>query len=148
MALWIGSVGYERYGDNREFAARLAEAGVERLVDVREAPISRRRGFAKSALAAALNEAGIEYEHVGELGNPKAIRDVYKAGDPDEGRARYADYLLGHRRDALESLVPKLHEKRTALMCLEQDPARCHRTVIIEALRDELGLELEVTEID
>src|SRR4051812_18176245 len=48
--LRVWSIGYERYKQNHEFAARLHSAGVERLVDVRELPISRRRGYAKTAL--------------------------------------------------------------------------------------------------
>jgi len=53
---------------------RLLGAGVERVVDVRELPLSRRRGFSKSPLAAALTSAGIRYEHVRALGNPKPNR--------------------------------------------------------------------------
>jgi hypothetical protein len=40
-----------------------------------------------------------------------------------------------------------LREKRSALLCLEDDPMRCHRTVILEALRDELGLDLDIARI-
>src|SRR4051812_5124688 len=62
--IWVGSTGYERHKDNRDFARALADAGIERLVDVRELPISRRRGYGKSGLTAAMAEAGIEYVHV------------------------------------------------------------------------------------
>src|SRR4051794_25982607 len=41
VAMWVGSVGYERYRLNTDFAARLQAAGVERLIDVRQLPISR-----------------------------------------------------------------------------------------------------------
>ena len=56
--VWVGSVGYERYEQNGEFACRLLEAGVQRLVDVRELPISRRRGYAERALSEAMAEVG------------------------------------------------------------------------------------------
>ena len=146
-ALWVGSVGYERHKDHRMFARHLSDAGVERLVDVRELPISRRRGYAKTALAQAMAEVGIEYVHVKALGNPKPYRDLYKSGRVDEGRQCYERYLLTERREALCDLVPLLREKRAALMCVEHDPTTCHRTVIVEALRDELGLALDVAQI-
>jgi uncharacterized protein (DUF488 family) len=142
--LWVGSVGYERFKESGDLATRLAAAGVERLVDVRELPSSRRRGYAKTALSDALADAGIEYVHVRALGNPKPFRDLYKSGRVDEGRTHYRRHLLTRSRDALDELVPLLRDKRTALMCVEHDPATCHRQVILDALRDELGLELEV----
>jgi uncharacterized protein (DUF488 family) len=145
--IWVGSVGYERYKRNADFARRLAAAGVERLIDVRELPISRRRGFAKTALAEAMAAVGIDYVHLKALGNPKPFRDLYKSGRAAEGRTKYEHHLRTERRDALVGLVPLLREKRSALMCLEHDPATCHRTVIIELLGDELGLDLEVAEI-
>lgn len=146
-ALWVGSVGYEKYKDSREFGLMLRDAGVERLVDVRELPISRRRGYAKTALGQAMASAGIEYVHVRALGNPKPFRDMYKAGRTAEGREHYERYLLGEQREALHELVDLLREKPSALMCVEHDPATCHRTVIVDALRGELDLALEVAEI-
>lgn len=146
-AIWVGSAGYERHKDNREFAQALADAGVERLVDVRELPISRRRGYAKSALMAAMAEAGVEYVHVRALGNPKPFRDLYKAGRTDEGRAAYEAFLLEERQEALGALAEMLREKPAALMCVEHDSATCHRTVILEALRTRLSLDLVVAEV-
>ncbi|MDR1430587.1 MAG: DUF488 domain-containing protein, partial [Propionibacteriaceae bacterium] len=51
------------------------------LVDVRQTPISRKRGLSKTALGAALSEAGIDYIHLRELGNPRDNRDGYRQGD-------------------------------------------------------------------
>jgi uncharacterized protein YeaO (DUF488 family) len=90
---------------------------------------------------------GVEYIHMKALGNPKPFRDLYKTGRVEEGQRRYEEHLLGEQRGALEDLGPLLHEKRTALMCVEHDAATCHRTVIINALRTELGLTLDVAEI-
>ncbi len=145
--LWVGSVGYERHKDHRAFAQHLSDVGVERLVDVRDLPISRRRGYAKKALDEAMAEVGIEYLHIKALGNPKPYRDMYKAGRVDEGRRCYEQLLLSERRDALRDLVPLLSEKRSALMCVEHDPETCHRTVIVEVLRGEFGVDLDVSQI-
>lgn len=148
IALWVGSIGYERYKLNTEFAARLRGAGVHCLIDVRQLPISRRRGYAKSALAAVLSEHGIEYVHMRALGNPKPTRDLYKSGHTAAGRTGYKRYLLSEQREALDALAEHLRNDRCALMCVEHDLAVCHRDVIFGALRDELGLELDVAEID
>lgn len=145
--LWLGSVGYERHKDSAEFAHLLRAAGVERLIDVRELPISRRRGYAKTALGEAMAGVGIEYLHMRDLGNPKRYRDLYKSGKVEEGRRLYTDYLNEERREALELLASMLPEKKTALMCVEHDAAVCHRTVILESLRSELGLVLDIAEI-
>jgi len=145
--LWVGSIGYEMHRDHIAFALHVQAAGVERLIDVRELPISRRRGYAKSALARAMADVGVEYIHLKALGNPKPFRDLYKSGRVEEGQRRYEAHLLCEQRGALEDLGRLIHEKRSALMCLEHDPATCHRTVIIGALRGELGLALDVAEI-
>jgi uncharacterized protein (DUF488 family) len=144
---WVGSVGYERHRDVGEFARRLHEAGVERVVDVRELPISRRRGYAKTALGETLGAEGIEYVHMRNLGNPKPYRDLYKSGNVEEGKELYTAYLQGEQRAALEQLASILPERKTALMCVEHDASVCHRTVILESLASELGLELDVAEI-
>ena len=144
---WVGSVGYEKHRQSDQFARHLREAGVERLVDVRELPISRRRGFAKTALGETMAAAGIEYLHMRDLGNPKPYRDLYKSGKVDEGKQQYTAYLHEEQREALELLASILPEKRTALMCVEHDPAVCHRTVILESLRSELGLQIDVIQI-
>jgi len=144
---WIGSVGYERYRSVEDFARLLSGAGVERLIDVRELPISRRRGFAKTALSAALAEQDIEYLHLRGLGNPKEFRDLYKSGQVAEGRAGYEQLLTEDRAGDLRELAETIQQKRSALMCVEHDEAVCHRQVIFAALRDQVGLELEIDRI-
>jgi hypothetical protein len=144
--IWLGSVGYESFKTNADFARMLVRAGVERLIDVRELPISRKRGFAKSALAGALEAEGIEYVHVKSLGNPKAYRDLYKSGNVEEGRGAYGSFLREERRDALRELEALVAERRSALMCVEHEESVCHRQVILEALA-ETGLALEVNRL-
>ena len=145
--LWVGSVGYERFPDSKEFARRLKRAGVERLIDVRELPISRRRGYAKSALREAMEEIDIEYLHVRALGNPKRFRELYKAGKQVVGRRLYEEYLLSQQREALATLGDLLQEKRCALMCVEHDESSCHRQVILSSLRTEFRMALAVSRI-
>lgn len=145
--VWVGSIGYELHKDHLEFAQHLHNAGVEQLIDVRDLPISRRRGYAKTALSQALSDAGVEYVHVKALGNPKPLRDLYKSGRVAEGRERYRQHLVGNHLNDLHQLVALLREKKSALMCVEHDPTTCHRSVIVEALKDELDLRLSVAEL-
>ena len=71
--------GYEGIGIEA-FVARMLTMGIETVVDVRERPLSRKKGFSKVAFSAALAQAGVAYRHDPQLGCPKAIRDRYKAG--------------------------------------------------------------------
>lgn len=143
----VGSIGYELHKDADRFAALVAGAGFKYLIDVRELPNSRRRGFAKTALSNALAEQSVEYRHLRSLGNPKELRDLYKSGRVAEGEAAYRELLLTERREALLELASLLREKRSALMCLEDDEQSCHRRIILEALESEVGMELEVVRL-
>src|SRR5919197_4026258 len=75
----IFTIGYEG-ATVGEFLAALKAAGVERVIDVRALPLSRRPGFSKSPLCAALDEAGIEYVHLKALGTPSEGRAAARAG--------------------------------------------------------------------
>ena len=55
--LKIFTIGYEAT-TVPEFLAALQQAGVERVIDVRAIPLSRKPGFSKNALKAGLDEAG------------------------------------------------------------------------------------------
>ena len=121
------TIGYERDPGPAALAARLQAAGVTRLVDVRAVPRSRKPGFSKTGLAAALGEAGIAYDHAGALGNPRPIRDLYTGGRLDEGRRAYLAHLRGPASGAVDALLAGLDDAPTAVMCLEHDAAGCHR---------------------
>lgn len=76
----IFTIGYEAT-TMAEFIAALRKAGVERVIDVRALPLSRRPGFSKNVLAASLKDAGIDYVLLKNLGTPKPGRDAAKKGD-------------------------------------------------------------------
>src|SRR3954466_2864574 len=69
------------------------EAGVERVIDVRALPLSRRPGFSKSPLRAALEQAGIEYVHLKALGTPAEGRSAARAGRHADLERIYAGQL-------------------------------------------------------
>lgn len=134
----IFTVGYEDATPPRLVAA-LKAAGVATLVDVRALANSRRPGFAKRALSAALAEAGIGYRHLPALGTPAAGRQAVREGRPEVMRRIFGAHLDGTEpQAALAALREQARGETVCLLCLEADPARCHRTLVAEAV----GLEV------
>lgn len=130
----IFTIGYE--GTTvPEFIAVLRSAGVERVIDVRALPLSRRPGFSKSGLRAALEESGIEYIHLKALGTPAAGRAAARAGRHAELERIYAGQLELPEAIAQSAQMLELaRERPTALLCMEREPARCHRTLLLNAV--------------
>jgi uncharacterized protein (DUF488 family) len=133
----IWTIGYERLLPD-ELVAELLAARVQRLIDVRYRPQSRRAGMSKTRLGERLAGDGIAYEHRRALGTPPDIRWFFKHNRIAEGREQFAAHIAGS--EALEDLAAELAAgaPRTVLMCLEADPATCHRRVIAEALAERL----------
>ncbi len=130
----IFTIGYEAT-TMADFLAALRAAGVERVIDVRALPLSRRPGFSKSSLGASLAEAGIDYVHLKALGTPKRGRDAAKKGDVATLRAVYAEQLELPEAQAQAAIMLWLAaEKPSALLCFERDPCHCHRTLLIAAV--------------
>jgi uncharacterized protein (DUF488 family) len=133
------TIGYERHRTPDSFVAALAAARVERLVDVRELPLSRRRFFSKTALSGLLTDAGIEYAHARPLGNPKPYRDLYRSGRQEEGAALYLAHLRNGSAAAVDELTKTLSGRRTCVLCFEDDHRTCHRAVLVDELRERLA---------
>jgi uncharacterized protein (DUF488 family) len=133
------TIGYE--GQTPEgLVERLHTAKVDRVVDVRELPLSRRKGFSKSSLATTLADAGIDYQHVRELGNPKTHRERYKRGDAAGGARAYRAHLHNGSYPALVDLADAVvgGETTICLLCVEETHEVCHRAVIAGAVAERL----------
>lgn len=146
MSTILFTVGYE--GLTLQQCIRLLIVyGVELLVDVRDLPLSRKKGFSKKPLSLAVAEAGKEYLHLKALGCPPDIRHDYR-DDGDWGRyvARY-NTVLGNRVSALHELSILSREKRCALLCYEADAQYCHRSLIAWELQQRWNPELSVMHI-
>jgi uncharacterized protein (DUF488 family) len=139
--LW--TIGYEKLLPPA-LVAELEHARVERLIDVRYRPQSRRPGMSKTRLGELLGEHGIAYEHRRELGTPPDIRWFYKHGRAAEGAPAFRAHVEQHAAEALDRLASELDRgPRTALLCLEADPDVCHRRQLADALRERRpGLEV------
>jgi uncharacterized protein (DUF488 family) len=132
------TIGYQQATQAAVLSA-LREAGVEVLADVRARPLSRKPGFSKTALAAAVKEIGIEYRHFRHVGTPPEGREAARKGDYDTLARVYAGQLelpeaLAHMAELRELAM----NKRTCLLCYCREADKCHRSLLIAALLEDL----------
>lgn len=127
-------MGYEGL-DINAFINRLRDTGVQTIVDVRELPLSRKKGFSKTAFREALAQSGIAYFHVPALGCPKNVRDQYKT---DNDWAIYTKSFLAYvetQEATVRELVKLSKTTKACLVCFEADFSMCHRTYVARAAR-------------
>ncbi len=135
------TIGYEG-ATQPELIAALEAAGVRRLIDVRQLPLSRRPGFSKTPLKTALAEHGIDYVHLKALGTPPEGREAARKGRHDVMAAIYRGTLA--EPDAIvaaEQLRDLASEAPSALLCFEREPTHCHRQVLIDEVYPEAEVE-------
>lgn len=139
----IATIGYEA-ATVGSFLGALRGAGIGLLVDVRAVARSRRPGFAKSRLAANLAGVGIEYRHLRGLGTPADGRAAARAGRYDELRAIYLAHLTTAGAQAELAVLAELVRSgpRACLLCFEADPRHCHRSLVADALADQLPVQI------
>jgi uncharacterized protein (DUF488 family) len=123
-----------------EFIELLRESGIELLVDVRAIPWSRRMPqFSTDALAASLEQHGIDYEHAPALGGrrrkqkdaPLSPNTYWRI----EAFRHYADYAATPEFGAaIDALIAKARERRCTIMCAEAVWWRCHRRIVTDYL--------------
>jgi uncharacterized protein (DUF488 family) len=117
--------------------ALLTHHGVERVVDVRRTPRSRRHPqFNRESLAAELPKRGVDYGHLPALGGRRRPRPDSPNGGWEHAAFRgYADHALtGEFAAALAELCALAREHPTAVMCAEALWWRCHRRLIADRL--------------
>jgi uncharacterized protein (DUF488 family) len=123
------TIGYEGKSLD-QFVAELRRNRISRVIDVRELPLSRRKGFSKTPLTAALAAAGIGYVHVREAGNPfRHLRH-----DVDACLAAYARHIE-ESPEVIDRVLGAAERRRAALLCVEATADRCHRSLIARQLR-------------
>lgn len=119
-----------------EFLKLLKAHGIGRIVDVRTVPKSRRvPWFNKEELAPALNDAKIRYAHLPELGGLRhSKKDSINLGWKNASFRGFADYMATPEFEkGLVKLNEMLPSLKTAVMCAEAVPWRCHRSLIADA---------------
>jgi len=136
----IFTIGYEG-ATVAEFISVLRNAGVERVIDVRALPNSRRPGFSKTPLRNALSEAGIDYVHLRALGTPAEGRSAARAGRIEDLERIYAGQLeLPEAMAEGAQMVELAKEKPSALLCYEREPSGCHRSLLLRAVAPDMDV--------
>lgn len=144
----IYTIGYEQVTQAAVIEA-LRGAGVELLADIRYLPLSRRPGFSKSSLKAAVEEAGMAYRHFRQLGTPPDGRAAARRGNHRELSRIYSGQLeLPEAIAQMAELRDLAETKAVALLCYERDAETCHRSLLYDALfRDFDRVDLEPAQV-
>lgn len=120
-----------------EFLELLRAHGIEEVVDIRTIPKSRRHPqFGQDELATALKQAGIGYTHISKLGGLRhTTKDSENTGWQNTSFRGYADYMATNEfQEGLRALEEIAEQRRTAMLCAEAVPWRCHRSLVADAL--------------
>jgi uncharacterized protein (DUF488 family) len=122
----------------KDFLELLRANGIERVVDVRSIPRSRHNPqFNRETLSTKLRGARIGYVHLRKLGGLRhARRDSPNMGWRNASFRGFADYMRTPEFEkGLQRLIKLAKQKKTAIMCAEAVPWRCHRSLIADALK-------------
>jgi len=133
------TLGYESAAIE-DFIATLKIAGIERIIDVREYPLSRRKGFSKNVLRALLEANDVDYVHLKGLGDPKEGREAARAGDYE----KFLQIFTSHMKTAravidLKAAIDLATSRVSCLLCYERNPDECHRTIVATAITADTG---------
>jgi uncharacterized protein (DUF488 family) len=122
-----------------EFVELLKEHGVKEIVDVRTVPKSRFcPQFNSDSLSESLRIAHIRYTHIEKLGGLRhSKKDSINVGWRNASFRGYADYMATPEfSDGLDALTRIARSRKTAIMCAEAVPWRCHRSLIADAMSE------------
>ncbi len=137
------TLGYESAAIE-DFIATLKTAGIQRVIDVREYPLSRRKGFSKNILHALLNANDIEYVHLKGLGDPKNGREAARAGDYKKFLQIFSAHMKTKQAQADLKLAIELAQSSVScLLCYERSPDECHRTIVADAIAADTGQRID-----
>lgn len=140
------TVGYEGR-DIEEFVNLLLSNDIETLIDVREIPISRKRGFSKRILQQRLESENIEYIHIKSLGSPRHLRKkVYEDNDFGYFFRKYEEYLEECTQE-INELYKIVNKRSSCLLCFERNPSKCHRSAVAQKVSSFNGTPLQVNHI-
>lgn len=139
----VNTIGYE--GSNIEdFVATLMMKNISILIDIRDRPLSRKKGFSKNGLAEALRSQGIEYIHLKGLGDPKEGRDAARNGDYDTFETVFNNHMKTDvAQYDLNQAIEIATNKRSCFLCFERDPKCCHRNIVVKQLIERTGQSIE-----
>lgn len=135
----LSTIGYEG-AKLDDFVGTLVSARIRILVDVRERAQSRRKGFSKTALKNRLAEAGIDYVHYRQLGDPKEGRNAARSGNMKLFRSIYRGVLAtSAAKCAIREITQLQSQSAACLMCYEREYTDCHRKLVSDKIARQTG---------
>lgn len=139
------TIGYEGI-DQSQFLSWLSNYKINVVADVRDLPLSRKKGFSKTALSDLLNKNKIDYINYRELGAPKELRSyLFQTKDYKTYFKKYKS-IVSKNLAAIDTILDTIKDgKNVVLLCYEKDPATCHRSVVADEVkkRDGNGLKIK-----
>ena len=139
----LATIGYESAPQAKVIDA-LKAADVEVLIDVRAVAASRRAGFSKGLLSSSLEDAGIQYVHLRELGTPKEGRMAARKGQTAIMREIFEAHMAEPAAQLqLAQAIEIAKAKKAALLCYEADHRGCHRSIVVEHMLEVADFEVE-----
>ena len=141
MAHDFYTIGYEG-STIEDFISTLKKVGVTVLVDVREMPLSRKKGFSKTSLSEILAANHIDYVHLRGLGDPKPGREAARSGDYTTFERIFNKHMTTDvaQRD-LQEAINILSCETACLMCFERDCKHCHRHIVGNQIIEQTGFK-------
>jgi uncharacterized protein (DUF488 family) len=138
----LHTIGYEG-SSIEDFLTTLTHVGIDLLIDVRDVPISRKKGFSKNGLAQQLRAQGVDYLHLKGLGDPKPGRIAAREGRFEDFRRIFNAHL--HSETAQVDLargIEAAKDRFACLLCFERDHKHCHRCIVAEEMARRGGFRL------
>lgn len=117
-----------------DFIGQLKENHVQILIDIREKPLSRKKGFSKKSLSEALALENINYLHLKELGSPSELRKKLRE---DKDYSYFFDEFSNHlssKKETLYEVLEVIQDYIGCLLCYEKDHEKCHRNLVVQEL--------------
>ena len=146
MSRQLFTIGYEGTTID-DFINNLRTNHVDCILDVRDIPISRKRGFSKTALSTKLEDANINYVHFRDLGSPKPVREKLRSSGDYEGFFETMRAHVANKREAIESAYRHVINHSCCLMCFEHLAEECHRTIVALKIKERDGNGLKIKHI-
>jgi uncharacterized protein (DUF488 family) len=139
----LRTIGYEK-ASLSEVVAALEAAGIATLIDVRDRPQSRRAGFSKRQLQAAIEDAGMRYLHLKALGTPPEGRAANRRREWERFWRIVDDKLATAEAElALQQVATLAAEAPACLLCYEGDWRLCHRRRVAEILAERHAFDVQ-----
>lgn len=129
------------------FLSTLKKHHIACLLDVREIPLSRKKGFSKTALRNHLEENDIQYIHLRQLGSPSVVRKKLKDTKNYTGFFRSMEIHLQSEQDAIDSAYRHSVQKICCLLCFEKQAEYCHRSLVAQKIKERDGTGLKISNL-